>query len=116
MPGPLLQRAESAVLSRSATGTARSLPDSARQSSRTERGRVAVAKAKNRKGHYRAGHYVKPSSASSRWKTPSTGLVLAVAVLAIAGWNTLFGSESDDSNTTPHPQPSSSSAPAVSGQ
>lgn len=115
MPGPPPQRAESAVLSRSGTGTDRSLRDSARQSSRTERGRVAVAKAKNRKGHYRAGHYVKPSTASSRWKKPSTGLVLAVAVVAIAGWNTLFGNESDDSDTTPR-QPSTSSAPAVSGQ
>ncbi|NGO46967.1 hypothetical protein [Streptomyces ureilyticus] len=75
-----------------------------------------MAKAKNRKGHYRAGHYVKPSSASSRWKKPSTGLVLVVAVVAIAGWNTLFGNESDDPDTTPRPQPSTSSAPAVSGQ
>lgn len=75
-----------------------------------------MAKAKSRKGYYRAGHYVKPSSASSRWKKPSTGLVLAVAVVVIAGWNTLFGNESDEPGTTPRPQPSASSAPAVSGQ
>ncbi|MBG0850327.1 hypothetical protein I2W78_00135 [Streptomyces spinoverrucosus] len=75
-----------------------------------------MAKAKNRKGHYRAGHYVQPSSASSRWKKPSTGLVLAAAVVAIAGWNTLFGNDSDDPDTAPRPQPSTSSAPAVSGQ
>jgi hypothetical protein len=36
--------------------------------------------------------------------------------VAIAGWNTLFGNESDSSDTTPRPQPSTSSAPAVSGQ
>ncbi|MEE1837794.1 hypothetical protein [Streptomyces sp. SP17KL33] len=74
-----------------------------------------MAKAKNRKGHYRAGHYVQPSSASSRWKKPSTGLVLVVAVVAIAGWNTLFDDGSDNSDPTPR-QPSASSAPAVSGQ
>ncbi|MFI9771663.1 hypothetical protein ACIHJG_33015 [Streptomyces sp. NPDC052415] len=75
-----------------------------------------MANAKNRKGYYRAGHYVKPSSASSRWKKPSTGLVVALIVVAIAGWNTLFGNESDDPGTTPRPQPSTSSAPAVPGQ
>lgn len=72
--------------------------------------------AQNRKGYYRAGHYVKPSSASSGWKKPSTGLVLVVALVAIAGWNTLFGDESDDSGKTPPPQPSSSSASAVPGR
>ena len=87
--------------------------------SRTGRGRVTVAraktKAKPRKGYYRAAHYVKPSSASSRWKKPSTGLVLAGVVVVIAAWNTLFSGGSDHSDQTPRPQPSSASASAVPG-
>lgn len=71
--------------------------------------------AQNRKGHYRAGHYVKPSSASSRWKKPSAGVVLVAVLLAIAGWNTLFGDDSDRPDA-PRPQPSVSSTPAVGGQ
>lgn len=76
----------------------------------------AKTKAQTRKGYYRAGHYVKPSSQSSRWKKPSLGVVLGAAVLLIAAWNTLFSDRSDDSDTTPRPQPSSVSASAVSGQ
>ncbi|NEA68633.1 hypothetical protein [Streptomyces sp. SID12488] len=72
-----------------------------------------MAKVKNRKGHYRAAHYVKPSSASSRWKKPSLGLLLGAAVLAIAAWNTLFPDSPDDSVKTP--QPSGVSASAVPG-
>lgn len=75
-----------------------------------------MAKAKSRKGYYRAGHHVKPSSASSRWKKPSTGLVLACVLLAIAGWNTLFSDGSDNSDKPPHPQTSSASASALPGQ
>ncbi|MGW9031365.1 hypothetical protein ACWGQ5_46555 [Streptomyces sp. NPDC055722] len=72
--------------------------------------------AKTRKGYYRAGHYVKPSTASSRWKKPSMGLILIAALLAIAGWNTLFGDKSDATGNTPQPHPSSSSAPTTAGQ
>ncbi|NEB62087.1 hypothetical protein G3I61_20730 [Streptomyces diastaticus] len=72
--------------------------------------------AQNRKGYYRAGHYVKPSSASGRWKKPSTGVIVVAVLVAVAGWNTLFADESDGSGKTPAPQPSSSSAPAVSGR
>jgi len=76
----------------------------------------AKTKAKTRKGYYRAAHYVKPSSASSRWKKPSLGLILGAVVLVIAAWNTLFGGGSDHSDKTPQPQPSSVSASAVPGQ
>lgn len=72
--------------------------------------------AKTRKGYYRAGHYVKASTPSSRWKKPSVGLVVVLALLAIAGWNTLFGDASDSTGKTPHPEPPSSSAPAEPGQ
>jgi hypothetical protein len=66
--------------------------------------------ASSRKGHYRAGHYVKASSTSSRWKKPSAGLVLVAALVAIAGWNTLFGNDSEHS---PQPRPSSSASHAA---
>lgn len=72
--------------------------------------------AKERKGYYRAAHYVKPSSASSRWKKPSAGAILLVGVVAIAGWNTLAGNDSDSTQQTPRPHPSGASAPADSGQ
>ncbi|MFD3457000.1 hypothetical protein ACFWVC_33095 [Streptomyces sp. NPDC058691] len=72
--------------------------------------------AKTRKGYYRAGHHVKPSTVSKQWKKPSTGLVVAAVVLAIAGWNTLFDDDSDSTGNTPQPHPSSSSAPATPGQ
>ncbi len=76
----------------------------------------AKTKAQSRKGYYRAAHYVKPSSTSSRWKKPSLGLILGAAVLLIASWNTLFSDGSDSTDKTPHPQPSSVSASAVPGQ
>ncbi|WP_199827539.1 hypothetical protein [Streptomyces xylophagus] len=76
---------------------------------------MAKTKAKPRKGYYRAAHYVKPSSASSRWKKPSMGLVLVGIVVVIAAWNTLFSGGSGDSVKTPQPQPSSASASAVPG-
>ncbi|MER5988834.1 hypothetical protein [Streptomyces sp. NPDC001787] len=72
--------------------------------------------AQNRKGYYRAGHYVRPSSASSQWKKPSVGIVVVAGLLVLAGWNTLFGKDSDSSGNAPQPQPSGASAPAVSGQ
>lgn len=71
--------------------------------------------AKSRKGHYRAGHYVGASSPTKRWKTPSMTVAAVLALLAIAGWNTLFGGDSDSSKDTPRPQPSGSSASAVPG-
>lgn len=76
----------------------------------------ARTKAQNRKGYYRAAHYVKPSSTASRWKKPSLGLILVAAVLLIAAWNTLFPDGSDTSDKTPHPQPSSVSTSASPGQ
>ncbi|MFJ7948289.1 hypothetical protein ACIQ6K_32300 [Streptomyces sp. NPDC096354] len=68
--------------------------------------------AQQRKGYYRARHYVNPSSASSRWKKPSTGVILVVGILAIAGWNTLVGNDSGDTEKSPQPRPSGVSAPA----
>ncbi|MGW1554499.1 hypothetical protein [Streptomyces sp. NPDC002346] len=72
--------------------------------------------AQQRKGYYRARHYVKPSSASSRWKMPSAGVILVVGILAIAGWNTLVGNDSGDTERSPRPRPSGASAPAAPGQ
>ncbi|MFF0142996.1 hypothetical protein ACFYRN_42090 [Streptomyces sp. NPDC005227] len=72
--------------------------------------------AKSRKGYYRAGHHVGASSPTSRWKTPSMTALVVVFVLAIAGWNTLFGGDSDSSKDTPRPEPSGSSASAAPGQ
>lgn len=72
--------------------------------------------AKTRKGYYRAGHHVRPSTVSSRWKKPSVGLVAVLALLAIAGWNTLFGDASNSTEKTPQPHSTSSSAPARPGQ
>lgn len=72
--------------------------------------------AQQRKGYYRARHYVKPSSASSGWKKPSAGVVLVLCVVAIAGWNTLVGSDSGDTEKMPQPRPSGVSAPADPGQ
>ncbi|WP_158716126.1 hypothetical protein OG612_41785 [Streptomyces sp. NBC_01527] len=72
--------------------------------------------AQQRKGYYRARHYVKPSSASSRWKKPSTGVILVAVLLAIAAWNTLVGNDSDDAQKTPQPRPSGATAPADPGQ
>lgn len=69
--------------------------------------------AQQRKGYYRARHYVKPSSASSRWKKPSTGVILVAVFLAIAGWNTLVGNDSGNTEKSPQPRPS---APADPGQ
>lgn len=75
------------------------------------------AVAQQRKGYYRARHYVQPSSASaSRWKKPSTGVILVAGLLAIAGWNTLFGSDSGDTGQSPQPRPSGASAPAGPGR
>lgn len=81
---------------------------------RSGRGRGAVAQ--QRKGYYRARHYVKPSSASSGWKKPSAGVVLVLCVVAIAGWNTLVGNDSSDTEKGPQPRPSGVSAPAAPGQ
>ncbi|WP_327238856.1 hypothetical protein OG243_44480 [Streptomyces sp. NBC_01318] len=72
--------------------------------------------AQQRKGYYRARHYVKPSSASSRWKLPSAGAILVVGILAIAGWNTLVGNDSGDTEKSPQPRLSGASAPADPGQ
>ncbi|GAA2288642.1 hypothetical protein GCM10010145_68870 [Streptomyces ruber] len=73
--------------------------------------------AQQRKGYYRAAHYVRPSSVSrSRWKKPSTGVLVVAGVLAIAAWNTLFGSDSGDAEESPQPRPAGSSAPATPGQ
>lgn len=72
--------------------------------------------AQQRKGYYRAAHYVKPSSVSSRWKKPSAGVILVVGVLAIAGWNTLVGNDSSDAEKTPQPHPSGVSTSAAPGQ
>lgn len=75
------------------------------------------AVAQQRKGYYRARHYVQPSSASaSRWKKPSTGVILVAGLLAIAGWNTLFGSDSGDAGQSPQPRPSGASGPADPGR
>ncbi|MGW1563372.1 hypothetical protein ACWCQ1_43845 [Streptomyces sp. NPDC002144] len=75
-----------------------------------------MAKSKPRKGYYRAGHYVKPTAVSSRWKTPSMGLILVGVVVVIAAWNTLFAGGSDHQDKTPQPQSTSASASAVPGQ
>ncbi|MGV9652182.1 hypothetical protein [Streptomyces sp. NPDC003554] len=75
----------------------------------------AKTKAKPRKGYYRAAHYVKPTTVSSRWKKPSTGLVLAGVIVVIAAWNTLFPGGSDHPDTTPKPQPSSVSTSVEPG-
>ena len=72
--------------------------------------------AQQRMGYYRSRHYVKPSSASSRWKKPSTGVILVAVLLAIAGWNTLVGDDSGDTEKSPQPRPSGASAPADPGQ
>lgn len=72
--------------------------------------------AQQRKGYWRAGGYVRPSSASSQWKKPSTGVIVVGVLLAIAGWNTLFGNESGDTEKTPPARPSGASAPADPGQ
>ena len=72
------------------------------------------AVAQPRKGYYRARHYVKPSSASSRWKKPSAGAILLVGILVIAGWNTLVGN--DSGGTSPQPRMSGASSPADPGQ
>ena len=68
---------------------------------------------KTRRGYYRAAHYVKPSSASSRWKKPFLGFIPGAAVLLIATWNSLFPDGSDDSEKTP--QPSGVPASALPG-
>lgn len=71
--------------------------------------------AQKRKGYYRAGHYVQPSTAVSRWKKPSTGMIVVIGLLAIAGWNTLVGDDSGVSEKDPQPRPSGVSAPADPG-
>ncbi|MEW1748109.1 hypothetical protein ACIQU1_02890 [Streptomyces angustmyceticus] len=58
--------------------------------------------AQSRKGYYRAGHYVRPSSGSRRAKMPALWVLVVGALLVIATWNTLFGGE--DSKATPGPQ------------
>ncbi|MEW1925899.1 hypothetical protein [Streptomyces sp. NPDC088360] len=58
--------------------------------------------AKTRKGYYRAAHYVKPTSVSSKAKKPAFWVVVVGALLLIAAWNTLFGDDGD--KTTPEPQ------------
>lgn len=68
----------------------------------------------SRKGYYRAAHYVRPSGLSGRSKKPATWVIVVVVVLIIAGWNTLFGSDSDKSR--PAPEKTGPSAPASPGQ
>ncbi|AJT67577.1 hypothetical protein T261_5961 [Streptomyces lydicus] len=58
--------------------------------------------AQSKKGYYRAGHYVKPSGASSRAKKPALWVIVVGAFVLIAAWNTLFGGE--DGKSTPGPQ------------
>lgn len=57
--------------------------------------------AQSRKGHYRAATYVRPTTVSRRMKKPATWVVVTLAVLAIAAWNTLFGGGSGTPATTP---------------
>lgn len=47
---------------------------------------------------------------------PSAGAILVVGILAIAGWNTLVGDDSGDTEKSPQPRPSGASAPADPGQ
>lgn len=58
--------------------------------------------AKTRKGYYRAGHYVKSTSVSSRAKKPASWMVVVGAFLLIAAWNTVF--DDDGGKATPKPQ------------
>ncbi len=64
--------------------------------------------AQTRKGYYRAGHYVRPSSVSSQAKKPAAWVIVVGAILLIATWNTLFGGEGDKS--TPEPKRTTQSA------
>lgn len=57
--------------------------------------------AQYRKGHYRAATYVRPTAVSRRGKKPSTWAIVAAVIVVIALWNTIFGSDSDKSDTTP---------------
>lgn len=60
-----------------------------------------LAVAQIRKGHYRAATYVRPTVVSGRAKKPSTWVIVTLAIVAIALWNTVFGSDSDKPSTTP---------------
>lgn len=57
--------------------------------------------AQQRKGHYRAATYVRPTVVSRRAKKPSTWVIVTLVIVAIALWNTIFGSDSDQPSTTP---------------
>lgn len=59
------------------------------------------AVAQYRKGHYRAATYVRPTVVSRRARKPSTWAIVAAVIVAIALWNTVFGSDSDKPGTTP---------------
>lgn len=114
---PLFRRGRATGFGRArlfGTGAGAPLEDLGATVSRRFGGCGAVAQ--QRKGYYRARHYVKPSSASSRWKKPSTGVILVAVLLAIAGWNTLVGNDSSDTEKSPQPRPSEASAPADPGQ
>jgi hypothetical protein len=58
--------------------------------------------AQSRRGHYRAATYVRPTTVSRRVKKPATWVIVTLAILAIAAWNTLFGNDSGAPATTPH--------------
>ncbi|AYG83324.1 hypothetical protein DWB77_05520 [Streptomyces hundungensis] len=58
--------------------------------------------AQTRKGYYRAAHYVKPTTVSSRAKKPGFWAAALGVLLLIAAWNTFFGESGD--GTKPQPQ------------
>ncbi|MFJ9938951.1 hypothetical protein [Streptomyces erythrochromogenes] len=72
-------------------------------------GESAVAQ-KSDKPYYRAGHWVRPSTAKQVRK-PATGVAIVAALLAIAAWNTVFGDDSEA--PVPAPQQSAPSASAT---
>ncbi|MFJ9318998.1 hypothetical protein [Streptomyces globisporus] len=63
--------------------------------------------AKPRKGYYRAAHYVRPTTTSSKVKRPPLWVIVVGVILLIAAWNTLFSNDGD--GTTPEPQRTSQS-------
>lgn len=58
--------------------------------------------AKTRKGYYRAAHYVRPTTVSSKAKKPALWVVVVGILLLIAAWNSLFGN--DGGKASPEPQ------------
>lgn len=65
--------------------------------------------AQTRKGYYRAAHYVRPATVSSRARKPAFWVVVVGVLLLIAAWNTLFGDGGDK------PAPPERTAQSVTG-